>query len=202
MANRLSSFIKQHPIISNLVFIIITFFVICNIALFAADIFTEHGKSQEVPDIKGKPLAEAIAIIEGEGLKWEVSDSIYNNSIKPGCIIEQSPKAHSLVKSKRTIYLTVSPTNPKSAIFPRVKDMSQRQGESILKGLGFNNIAIETTPSQYVGLIISATVNGRIVEPGTKVPVSSRVTLMVGEYQEPVDSVADDSDLVIDESLI
>ena len=48
------SFNKKHPILFNLLLIAITFFVICYCALVAADIFTEHGKMQEVPDVKGK----------------------------------------------------------------------------------------------------------------------------------------------------
>ena len=198
------TFNKKHPIIFNLVLIILTFFVICYCALFAADIFTEHGKMQEVPDVKGKSIAEAVAIIESQGLKWTISDSIYNKNFQPGCVIEQSPKGTSLVKSKRTIYLTVSPFNPRAAIFPRVKDMSQRQGESVLKGLGFTNVSIQTTPSRYVWLIVGVTVNGKEVEPGTKVPVSSKITLMVGEAEVATDSISSDDEggEIIDESLI
>ena len=182
------SFNKKHPILFNLLLIALTFFVICYCALVAADIFTEHGKMQEVPDVKGKSIAEAQAIIESEGLK---------------CVIEQSPKGTSLVKSKRTIYLTVSPFNPRAALFPRVKDMSQRQGTSVLKGAGFSNITIQTTPSRYVGLIVGVTVNGKEIEPGTKTPLSAKVVLLVGEAPVMTDSInQSDNTESIDESLI
>ena len=78
------SFNKKHPILFNLLLIAITFFVICYCALVAADIFTEHGKMQEVPDVKGKTIAEAREIIESEGLKCVISDSVYNKNFNPG----------------------------------------------------------------------------------------------------------------------
>ena len=197
------SFNKKHPILFNLLLIAITFFVICYCALVAADIFTEHGKMQEVPDVKGKTIAEAREIIESEGLKCVISDSVYNKNFNPGCVIEQSPKGLSLVKSKRTIYLTVSPFNPRTALFPRVKDMSQRQGTSLLKGAGFSNITIQTTPSRYVGLIVGVTVNGKEIEPGTKTPLSAKVVLLVGEALVMNDSIGQSDEAEsIDESLI
>ena len=65
-------------------------------------------------------------------------------------------------------------------------------------------MSIHTTPSRYVGLIVGVTVNGKEVEPGTKVPVSSKITLMVGEAEVATDSISSDDEggEIIDESLI
>ncbi len=178
---KIISFFKKHPILFHLLLIVLTFFVICYLALIAMDIFTQHGKVQETPDVKGKTIAEAIEIITSQDLKYEIVDSAYNDKFKPGCVIEQNPKATSLVKANRTIYLVTTPVNPRTVSFPIIKDMSLRQAESILKGLGFEKIEIVTEPSPYDGLVLNVKLNNKSVQPGTKVPVSSKVTLTVGE---------------------
>lgn len=73
-------FSQKHPIIFNAILILATAIVLLSLSFLAMNIFTQHGQSQEVPDVKGKPLREAIAILEGKGLKWEISDSTYNDS--------------------------------------------------------------------------------------------------------------------------
>ncbi|MGM9802812.1 MAG: PASTA domain-containing protein [Muribaculaceae bacterium] len=175
------SFAKKHPIIFNAILIIITAMVLSGLSFLAMDIFTRHGQSQEVPDLKGKPMREAIEILESQNLKWEISDSIFNDSFKPGCVIEQSPKALSQVKANRTIYLTVTPFSPRLVALPKIKEISARTGQSMLEGLGFHNIRIENVPSEFNGLILGVTVNGRNVEAGTKLLLSSEITLQVGD---------------------
>ena len=119
----IQSFAKQHPIIFNAVLICITALLLTALSFLAMHIFTRHGQSQEVPDLKGKPLREAIEMLEREGLKWEINDSVYNEAFKPGCVFDQSPKAFSAVKAQRTIYLTVTPFSPRLITLPNVKDM-------------------------------------------------------------------------------
>ena len=185
-------FSQKHPIIFNAILILATAIVLLSLSFLAMNIFTQHGQSQEVPDVKGKPLREAIAILEGKGLKWEISDSTYNDSYSPGSVIEQSPKAFSAVKSLRTIYLTVTPFSPRLITMPNVKDMSARTGQSMLEGLGFRNIHIELTPSAYNGLILDVTINGRSVKQGERVTPSSQITLLVGNGSYSTDSIDED----------
>ncbi len=185
---KIIAFFKKHPILFHLLLIILTFFVICYLALVAMDIFTQHGKVQEAPDVKGKTIAEAVEIITSQDLKYEIVDSAYNDKFKPGCVIEQNPKGNSLVKANRTIYLVTTPFSPRSVSFPIIKDMSLRQAESILKGLGFEKINIVTEPSPYDGLVLDVLLNDKKIQPGTKVPVSSRVTLKVGETSQFTES--------------
>lgn len=186
---QIRTFSQQHPILFNAVLIFITAIILITLCFLAMNIFTQHGKSQAVPDLKGKPLREAISILESEGLKWEINDSTYNDSFQPGCVVEQSPKALSEVKSHRTIYLTVTPFSPRLITMPNVKDMSERTGRSMLEGLGFRNIDIEMVPSEFNGLILGVSVNGKTVSSGDKVTLSSRITLQVGNGEAPSDSL-------------
>ena len=185
----IQSFAKQHPIIFNAVLICITALLLIALSFLAMHIFTRHGQSQEVPDLKGKPLREAIEMLEREGLKWEINDSVYNDTFKPGCVVDQSPKAFSAVKAQRTIYLTVTPFSPRLIALPNVKDMSARTGQSMLEGLGFRNIQIEMVQSEFNGLILGVLINGRNVAPGEKILLSSQITLQLGNGANPNDSI-------------
>ena len=193
----IQSFAKQHPIIFNAVLICITALLLTALSFLAMHIFTRHGQSQEVPDLKGKPLREAIEMLEREGLKWEINDSVYNDTFKPGCVVDQSPKAFSAVKAQRTIYLTVTPFSPRLIALPNVKDMSARTGQSMLEGLGFRNIHIEMVQSEFNGLILGVLINGRNVAPGEKILLSSQITLQVGNGVNPNDSIAELDDVII-----
>lgn len=193
----IQSFAKQHPIIFNAVLICITALLLTALSFLAMHIFTRHGQSQEVPDLKGKPLREAIEMLEREGLKWEINDSVYNDTFKPGCVVDQSPKAFSAVKAQRTIYLTVTPLSPRLIALPNVKDMSARTGQSMLEGLGFRNIHIEMVQSEFNGLILGVLINGRNVAPGEKILLSSQITLQVGNGVNPNDSIAEPDDVII-----
>ena len=193
----IQSFATQHPIIFNAVLICITALLLTALSFLAMHIFTRHGQSQEVPDLKGKPLREAIEMLEREGLKWEINDSVYNDTFKPGCVVDQSPKAFSAVKAQRTIYLTVTPFSPRLIALPNVKDMSARTGQSMLEGLGFRNIHIEMVQSEFNGLILGVLINGRNVAPGEKILLSSQITLQVGNGVNPNDSIAEPDDVII-----
>ena len=193
----IQSFAKQHPIIFNAVLICITALLLTALSFLAMHIFTRHGQSQEVPDLKGKPLREAIEMLEREGLKWEINDSVYNDTFKPGCVVDQSPKAFSAVKAQRTIYLTVTPFSPRLIALPNVKDMSARTGQSMLEGLGFRNIHIEMVQSEFNGLILGVLINGRNVAPGEKILLSSQITLQVGNGVNLNDSIAEPDDVII-----
>ena len=193
----IQSFAKQHPIIFNAVLICITALLLIALSFLAMHIFTRHGQSQEVPDLKGKPLREAIEMLEREGLKWEINDSVYNDTFKPGCVVDQSPKAFSAVKAQRTIYLTVTPFSPRLIALPNVKDMSARTGQSMLEGLGFRNIHIEMVQSEFNGLILGVLINGRNVAPGEKILLSTQITLQVGNGVNPNDSIAEPDDVII-----
>lgn len=152
--------------------------------MFSLNIFTEHGTYKNVPDVRRMSIAEAIQRLESAGFKWEITDSTYNDSYPLGSIIEQDPKPNAQAKSLRTIYLSVNASSPRLVAIPTLNDMSLRQGESILQGLGFKNINIVYQASPYKDLILSVTVNGRQMENGTKAQLSAQITIMVGNGDE------------------
>lgn len=196
---RVKAFPRRHPILFNMLLIIVAFLVILYATLFAIDSFTGHGIYETVPNVKGKSLKEAIAELQKYGFKWEVTDSAYSDVYKPGAVMEQEPKANSKVKPLRTIYLSVNATNPRMVTVPMIVDMSCRQGKSMLEGLGFKNVKIETVYSPYKDLILDVKSGDKSVKSVTKLPLNVDITIFIGNGMEEVipdtmaiDDVAED----------
>ena len=169
-------FISRHPILSNLVFIAITAVVL---------VWTDHGATTIVPDIKKNSYAMAKTILEKEGLSIEISDSIYDESITPGTVIESWPHAGAKVKPGREIYVTITSFQPrKVSIGMPLTGVSSRQALSYLESLSIKNIRIVNVPSQYADLVEGAKYNGKDITPGMQLPVTATVTLEVGSVPE------------------
>ncbi len=174
-------FVKNHPILFNFVLIVLTACGLVWAALVYIDRWTEHGIYMEVPDVKGLSYDQAKVAISLAGMSCELSDSLYEASSKPGTVLEQSPKAKAKVKSTRTVYLTVNAFTPKMVTMPKLVDVSLRQAETALTGLGIKNIKVEYVPSEYKDLVLKAKFNGVELRYGSRIPVSATVTLEVGE---------------------
>ncbi len=182
--NKIVSFFKRHPIIFNLSLIVLALFVVCYAALFCLDIFTEHGKTVKVPDVRNLSLSEATSVLHSAGFNCEVTDSMYNENYNLGAVVDQSPKANSEVKSNRTIYVSINYSSPRTILLPNLADYSERQGVSMLQGLGFSNVEVVYVTSPYKGLILGVSVDDRQVEPGTRVLPSANIKLRVGDGNE------------------
>lgn len=178
----LNSFRDKHPIMVNLVLIACAVVAAIFIGLLFIDVFTSHGQERLVPEVRNMPLEQAIDKLEAAGLKWDIADSTnFNESFKPGVIIDQEPKAGSYIKAIRTVYLSVNALHPRIVAMPQLQEISIRQGMAMLRTMGFKSIEVDSIPSPYQGLIVQVMVNGRQVAPGTGVAVNAKIKLSVGD---------------------
>lgn len=155
--------------------------VIIWIATIWLDSWTHHGQFLVVPEVKGLSYAEAEKKLLGSGFTVELTDSIYDTTTKPGTVVEQNPKVGTKVKDGRLIYVTINAFSPKSVTVPTLTDISLRQAQSTLQGLGINDIVVRMVSSDFKGLVLKATRDGVPLTAGTRIPVNSRVVLEVGD---------------------
>ena len=133
-------------------------------------------KSHSIPlmNLKNKPVSKAIKILESEGFKGIVKDTILTNSILPNLIMEQYPKPYSRVKKGRTIRLTIS--QPERLIdVPYLIGQSKRNAELSLQqvGLLIDTVYFEYHPYKKQGTIIwQSPKGGDILRKGNGVHVS------------------------------
>lgn len=194
----LRRFYDSHPIISHLIFIILTGILLLIGGVVFLHFWTNHGDNTVVPDVKNMSCTEAAATLRAKGLDIAIADSVYNSKIAPGTVLESWPHAGAVIKSGREVYVTISSYQPKKVkITMPLAGVSSRQAMSYLQSLDVNNIRIVNVPSQYADLVERAKYNGKNLEPGMEIPVTATVTLEVGTvvhsaYED--DSVYDDDE--------
>lgn len=147
---------------------------------FWLDHYTRHGDSVEVPDVCGLYYLDADASLAESQMRSLVIDSMYIDTMSPGVVLDQVPRAGSAVKSGRTVYLTINALSPRKVTMPELKNLSYRQAEAIVKGLGLSAPQIIYWNSEYKDLVLNVMVDGRPVEAGDKLPVTARVVFSVG----------------------
>lgn len=199
---KIKRIIVKHPILFNLLLIMFTFFVLMYGVLFAIDSFTGHGVYTVVPNVEGESLLKATMELEAAGFKCEVSDSTYSDKHAPGVVVDQEPKAGSKIKPNRTIYLTMNAVMPRMITMPTIVDMSCRQGIAVLNGLGLKDINVDTVYSPYKELILSVRVNGKEVTPGMRLPLTSRISISIGNGVEATLPDSIESENIVEESFV
>ena len=134
-----------------------------------------------VPSVKTYSFERATQALKEDGLLAILSDSVYDNRTAPGTVIEQNPKAGTVVKEGREIYLTINAFSPKMVTLPSLTDISVRQAKSILEGLEIKKVIEKRVPSDFKDLVLAVRYNGSRLSPGARVPVSATIELEVGE---------------------
>ena len=173
-------FFKKHPIIKTLVQMVIVFFLLIAITLYGLKLYTRHGKAVLVPDVKAMALPDALRILEREGFRYDIIDSLFIDEAVPGTIVEQTPAGGSKVKEGRIVYLSIKAYSPRMITCPKVADMSMRHALSSLESRGLSGIKVQVVPTEYPDLALGLQYRGETLEAGDKIPAGSTVTLLVG----------------------
>ncbi|MDE7420905.1 MAG: PASTA domain-containing protein [Muribaculaceae bacterium] len=198
-----NGFLKKHPVLTNLIIIILVAIAGLGIVYFSFAIFTRHGESKVVPGVEKMSYTQAIEILHSKGFKVDIRDSLYKEDEKPGYVIEQFPKANSVVKPGRKIFLYINAVHPKEVIIdednnPRedaLKSTSFRQGMARLEELGFKNIRVVKILGEN-DCISKIYANGKVVKKLQRVPVNARIVMEVfdGNLEAVRDSLQNDLD--------
>ena len=142
--------------------------------------YTNFNESVVVPDVSEGNLEEAIALLEKDGLRYEVADSIYVSNLPPAAVISQDPPASSDVKPGRKIYLTVNKEVPPMVKIPEVFNVSTYQAKLMLDGAGLRIKRIEYIPDEFKNLVRYGEHKGKRVKVGDTLPKFSELVLFVG----------------------
>lgn len=176
-------------ILKQIILAVVILVALSWITLYLIDIYTEHGKFEKVPDMRGLYVEQAQLMAQNHNLTLEIIDSVYLKDKKPGCIIEQTPAPGSHLKSNRPVYIVVNSGQKRVISIPDVNDISVRQAESMLKSLGLQIDSVSYIPSEYKDLVLEVKYRGRTLTEGTKIPDGSYVTLIVGSGESGGDIV-------------
>ncbi len=144
------------------------------------DIYSRHGEEITVPSLKGLSYGEAQKKLEAAGLVCVVSDSGYVPRMAAGTVLDQDVEAGAKVKAGREVQLTLNAASPPTIVMPDLADNSSlREAQSRLEALGF-----KLTPPEYINgekeWVYGVKSNGKNVVAGTRVSVTSVLTIVVG----------------------
>lgn len=153
-------------------------------------IYTRHGQSQPVPDFNGMTINEVQKLAKKEGLRIEITDSIFRQALRPGGVIDQNPKAGALVKKNRKVFVVINCITPKTIDAPDVVGFSLRQGKSVLESRGLKVGRLIYKPDMATNNIIGQQRKGGTLRAGDAVYVGSEVDLVLGLNSESMEQTA------------
>ena len=143
--------------------------------------YTQHGVEVEVEDLRGLVITDAEPLLQAQGLRMTVIDSTFSDKVPFGTIVDQDPKPQSHVKHGRAVYVTINATTKRQVTMPNLQDMSYRQAETTLRGIGLRVDSIyDYEPSAFRDLVLDVKANDVSIQPGEKIAVGTQVRLVVG----------------------
>lgn len=186
--NGIKGFAGKHPVIVNILIICAVAFLGVWIVYFSLAIFTKHGKSDQVPGVENMSYTQAINVLHDHGFQVDIRDSLYKDDVKPGYVIEQFPKANSIVKPGRKIFLYINAVHPKEVVIDddnhpmddALRSFSFRSGMARLQELGFKNVRVVKVLGDN-DCILKVTANGQTVKKMQKVPVNAQIVVQVSD---------------------
>ena len=181
-----SDFARKHPILVNLAIIIIVAALGIWIVYFSIALFTKHGQTDKVPGVENMTYTQAIEVLHENGFKVDIRDSLYKDDVKPGFVIEQFPKANSIVKPGRKIFLYINAVHPKEVVIDddnhpmedALRSFSYRSAMAKLQELGFKDIKVVRVLGDNE-CVAKITANGATVKKMQKVPVNAKIVMQV-----------------------
>ena len=180
--------IEKKAIWVNVLIIFAVAFIGIWIAYLTMALFTKHGEHATVPPVENMSYTKAIEVLHSKGFNVDIRDSVWREDIKPGFVIEQFPKANSVVKPGRKIFLYINAVHPKEVVIDdggdraalALKDWSFRQVKSRLLELGFKNIG-KITVLGSDDRVVKITADGKPVFKMQKIPVNARIIIEVSD---------------------
>lgn len=180
-------FFEKHPLVKHLLYMLGVSVVIVVLAFLLIKVIARQGKEYELPDIYGESLQE----LESHNplhFKYVVIDSVYHADKEGGLVVQQDPKAGTMVKTHRKIYVTVTTYAPTDVVLPELSNMTVRSAVSALEAAGLRCGKLRFVDSPYRNVILEATCKGKMVYAGEKMDQGAVVDLTVGMGEKLVGS--------------
>lgn len=174
------AFIKTKTFIYNLFAAILLVFILLLILSFSLKLYTRHSKSQAVPNYIGMLAEEAFQNIKENGFDYIVIDTVFDNSVSKGSIVEQNPKPGSLVKSGRKIYVKVNSKDDEMISMPQFIGMSVKMVNSMAETYGFVVGSLKYVPDIATNVVIRQLYKGKDIDPGVKIKKGAKIDLVLG----------------------
>ncbi len=141
---------------------------------------TRHNQELTVPDFSGMSLEEAGVLAEAEGLRIDVTDSVYIRGMERGAISRQNPLPGSKVKKNRRILLVINSVIPRQSVVPSVTGYSFRQAKAELIANGLRVGRLIYQEDMATNNVLAQQYLGEDIIPGTRINSGTAIDLVLG----------------------
>jgi beta-lactam-binding protein with PASTA domain len=154
------------------------------------DFRTNHGQEIKVPDLSKMKLEIAEEKLNELDLEVFLLDTVeFNVDFPPFTILEQDPKAGSLVKDGRKIYVKLNAGEFTNITIPEFKDKTFRQISATIKSLTLKEGKITYKPHIAKDIVLQIFQDGRRLRAGDKVKKNSTLDFVLGDGKEVFNEV-------------
>ncbi|NCI49749.1 PASTA domain-containing protein [Sediminibacterium roseum] len=175
-----SKYVTSKPLWVNILYGIGLVIVLVILFFFSLSWITGNGNEVKVPAVTGQNADAARKILEDKGFDVIIQDSVYVDSAAKLAVIRQLPEADATVKSGRTIYLTINRSIPPQVEMPNFAGFSVKSAELYLQSIGLKMGSITYEPDIARNAVLKQLYNGEIIAPGTKIPIGSVISFVLG----------------------
>ena len=149
------------------------------------DFRTNHGQEIKVPDLSKMKLEIAEEKLNELDLEVFLLDTVeFNDDFPPFTILEQDPKAGSLVKDGRKVYVKLNAGEFTDITIPEFKDKTFRQISATIKSLTLKEGKITYKPHIAKDVVLQIYQDGRRLRTGDKVKKNSTLDFVLGDGKE------------------
>lgn len=195
-------FITEKPLWVNILAALGLILVLVFIFFFSLDWITGHGKVEKVPNVTGQNIVAATKMLEAKGFDVEVVDSVFIDSTARLAVVKQSPEADASVKAGRTVYLTINRAVAPEVEMPSLIGFSIKSAQLMLQSLNLKMGDTSYRPDIARNAVLEQLYNGAIIKQGTKIPMGSTISFVLGSGLGNTDmDVPDLTGLKVQEAL-
>lgn len=142
--------------------------------------YVDHKVEVEVPDVAGMTLDDAKAELRSKGFSLEIQRYEYSEGKLQDEVIEQIPKARSVVKNGRKIYVVLNTTQkPKKSIPGVIDNCSLREAQARIVSAGFTIEAVDTISGEK-DWVYEVLYDGHSLSNSDAIPEGAAVTIIIG----------------------
>lgn len=173
------SIFKRWPWLAHVLAMIGISLVILFLVFTFIKLYARQGQEYELPDVVGMNIVELQA---DNPIKLDVVvlDSIFRPGQEGGLILTQDPKAGTLVKKGRKLYITMTAYSPDDAVLPELAGLTVRQAVSELLSEGLEVGTLKFVEDRYKNSVIDQTCDGKTIYAGQQIARGSVIDLTVG----------------------
>jgi eukaryotic-like serine/threonine-protein kinase len=173
-------FITTRRFLKHLAYSILLFIAIFWITLMGLKFYTRHDQVAVVPNYVGLMIDQVNSLESSKEFDLVIVDSIYDYTRRPGSVISQDPLPETKVKPGRAIYLSLVSYVPEQVSMPALIDLSLRRAKALLQTYGLKLGGVRIVADMAKNAVLSVSVNGRVLKPGTPIRKGSVVDLVIG----------------------